>query len=181
MRARLFVVLMLAGASLALGLAGQTMASALSSPLPPPVVRDLVPQVRNLTPMVVDLRPKQSGASLTVDTDVLFAFNSAALSPDAQAVLGQVVSHLRGARAGTVTVTGYTDSIGTPQYNLGLSLRRAQAVQAYLRAQVGNPQLRYRAVGKGEADPVAPNTLPDGQDNPNGRRQNRRVVITTGR
>ncbi len=187
MRARRFAILTLVGAGLALTLAAQTLASGLSSPLPPPTVRDLVPQVRDLvpqvrdlTPMVVNLRARQSGANLTVPTDVLFAFNSATLSPDAHAVLGQIVPRLRAARPGTLTVTGYTDSIGTAQYNLGLSLRRARAVQAYLQANVGNAKLHYRAIGKGEADPVAPNTLPNGQDDPNGRRQNRRVVITIG-
>lgn len=172
--------LVAAGALLLAASAAQAAGSAPSSPLPPAQVRELAPQVRDLTPRIVDLRPKASGASLTVGTDVLFAFDSATLSSDAEAVLGQVVQRLHTARAGTVTIAGHTDSIGTPQYNLGLSLRRARSVQAYLQAHVGNPALHYRATGKGEANPVAPNTLPDGQDNADGRRQNRRVVIITG-
>ena len=72
----------------------------------------------------------------------------------------------------------YTDDIGAPGYNLGLSRRRAASVQSYLQAHAGHPGLRYEARGLGEADPVAPNQLPNGQDNPAGRQENRRVVIT---
>jgi OOP family OmpA-OmpF porin len=143
-----------------------------------PRVLTLAPRVVTLTPRVISVAPARTAANtFNVSTDVLFAFDSSTLSPDAQAVLGSVVKQLQGARPGTASITGYTDSIGTPAYNIGLSKRRAASVQAFLQAKVGNAKLSYRSRGLGEADPVAPNTLPGGADNPAGRRQNRRVVI----
>lgn len=144
-----------------------------------PRVVGLQPRVVNLQPRVQSVAPRQTAPhSFTVNADVLFAFDSSDLSPVAQAVLGGVVGQLHGSPAGTVAVVGYTDSIGTVDYNLGLSQRRAAAVQAYLSAQAANPALTFTSQGLGEADPVAPNTLPNGQDNPAGRQQNRRVTIT---
>lgn len=79
---------------------------------------------------------------------------------------------------GTVTVTGYTDNIGTADYNQNLSEQRAQAVVDALQPQTSNSPVTYEAVGDGEADPVAPNQNRDGTDNPAGRQQNRRVTVS---
>ncbi|MBV8998504.1 MAG: OmpA family protein, partial [Solirubrobacterales bacterium] len=76
---------------------------------------------------------------------------------------------------GPIQVTGYTDSIGTDQVNIPLSNARAQSVITALTPLT--PGVSYQAAGKGSADPVAPNTLPNGSDNPAGRRLNRRVTI----
>lgn len=74
-------------------------------------------------------------------------------------------------------IVGYTDAVGTPQYNLDLSYRRAQNVErwllAYGRVQVAALHLE----GRGANDPVAPNALPDGRGDPAGRQRNRRVEI----
>jgi OOP family OmpA-OmpF porin len=151
--------------------AGQSVTS-----LPPPRVVPFAERVVTLTPRVISVAPKQTAPNtFDVGADILFAFNSSTLSPSAQSVLSGVIGQLSTRHSGTVTIRGYTDSIGTPPYNLGLSQRRATAVEAFLRTKV--PRLSYRAQGLGEADPVAPNTLPDGKDNPAGRQQNRRVVI----
>jgi len=156
-------------------------AAALSKPPPPGRVLDLQPRIIDLAPRVIDVRPvvqTQPGrVEITVTSDVLFAFNSATLSPDAQAVLADVVSRLRTARPGIVVVAGYTDSIGTDAYNLDLSTRRAGAVRDALVSQ-GLAGPTFQVVGKGKADPVAPNTNANGSDNPEGRRLNRRVVVT---
>jgi outer membrane protein OmpA-like peptidoglycan-associated protein len=74
-------------------------------------------------------------------------------------------------------IQGYTDSIGSISYNLGLSQRRANAVLAALRQALGATAPPMQAVGYGEADPVAANTNRDGSDNPRGRALNRRVEI----
>ena len=77
-----------------------------------------------------------------------------------------------------VAITGYTDSIGTDEYNVLLSLRRARSVEAWLTGT--GPGAGHRPYGRRprrRRDPVAPNTLPDGADNPAGRQQNRRVDI----
>ena len=70
----------------------------------------------------------------------------------------------------TVIAVGYTDSIGTEQYNLGLSQRRANAVKEYLVSK-GIAANRIYTEGKGEADPIASNATREG------RAQNRRVEI----
>jgi OOP family OmpA-OmpF porin len=74
-----------------------------------------------------------------------------------------------------VTIEGHTDSIGSDGYNQRLSERRAQAVKQYLVSK-GIAASRLTTVGKGEAEPVAPNTK-DGRDNPEGRAMNRRAEL----
>lgn len=163
-----------------------TSASGQSTPQPGPDLNDLARRIISLQPRVVTLQPRvnsvapveSSPNSFTVNTDVLFAFDSFELSPDAQAVLASVVQKLQSSPSGTVTILGYTDSIGDPDYNVGLSQNRAAAVQTFLTTHISNPGLQYTSQGLGEADPVAPNTLPDGSDNPQGRQQNRRVTIS---
>lgn len=68
---------------------------------------------------------------------MLFAFDSAKLSPYATAVLDEVVQDLRDADANTVTVVGHTDAIGTDSYNQKLSRRRGVSVRHRLKTQVG--------------------------------------------
>lgn len=145
-----------------------------------PRTADLTPRVAGLKPRVVDLRPKRHRNTLTVGSDVLFAFDSARLSPDAANVLAGVVRDLRTAHAKRVVIVGYTDSIGSDAYNQRLSERRAKSVLAYLK-HTGTTGVRYAAAGRGENDPVAANTRPDGSDDPDGRRKNRRVTITDRR
>jgi outer membrane protein OmpA-like peptidoglycan-associated protein len=75
----------------------------------------------------------------------------------------------------TVSVEGHTDSIGSDEYNQRLSERRAQAVKQYLVSK-GIATSRLSALGKGEQEPIAPNTK-DGRDNPEGRAMNRRAEL----
>jgi len=77
----------------------------------------------------------------------------------------------------SIEIVGHTDSKGTVEYNLRLGQRRADSVASYLTAK-GVPASIISTRSMGESDPVAPNTLPDGRDNPAGRALNRRVVIT---
>ena len=112
-------------------------------------------------------------------TDVLFAFDKANLSPKAHGVLDDAINETR-AKADPakppVTITGYTDAKGSDAYNLRLSQRRAAAVERYIASRLGSAY-RYETQGRGESDPVAPNTKDDGSDNPAGRAKNRRVEI----
>lgn len=111
---------------------------------------------------------------VTINSDVLFAFNKATLTASAKKTLDGLVGKLTDA-SGAIQVDGYTDSKGSNSYNLKLSKQRAQAVQSYLSGKVSGKKIS--ATGHGEADPVAPNTK-DGKDNPAGREKNRRVEIT---
>jgi outer membrane protein OmpA-like peptidoglycan-associated protein len=167
----------LATAALLLAPASASLAQSARLNLPSPRVVQFTERVVTLTPRVVSVAPQRTAPNtFRVGADILFAFDSSTLSPDAQAVLGGVVTQLQSKHSGTVTILGYTDSIGTAAYNLRLSQRRAAAVQAYLQAKASG--LTYHAKGLGEADPVAPNKLPDGSDNPAGRQKNRRVIIS---
>ena len=78
-----------------------------------------------------------------------------------------------------MTIEGHTDAIGSDADNQALSERRAAAVRTALEAELGSGY-QYTSVGFGETKPVAPNTKPDGSDDPDGRALNRRVEIRTG-
>lgn len=117
------------------------------------------------------------GVVITLPERVLFDFDKADLRPDAGPSLSQIGSVLAGYPHARISVRGYTDAVGSDSYNLDLSQRRAEAVRQALAAQPGVPADRLEAVGRGKADPVAPNANPDGSDNPGGRQQNRRVEV----
>jgi OOP family OmpA-OmpF porin len=108
---------------------------------------------------------------------VNFDFDKSTLRPDAVAILNEAIEILKRYPDLKVEVAGHTDSIGTDAYNQGLSERRARAVYDYL---TGNGIDASRLVGPngyGESRPIAPNTNPDGSDNPEGRAQNRRTEL----
>ena len=110
-------------------------------------------------------------------SDVLFAFNSAVLRPEATVALSDTLGQIRAVYPyPAIRVIGYTDSIGSDAVNDALSLQRAQAVKAWL-AGAGIPPSVVTAEGRGKREPVAPNTQPNGADNPAGRAQNRRVQL----
>lgn len=115
----------------------------------------------------------QRGTVITLSGSVLFATGQWTLLPMAQEKLNQVATALREQTEQTITIEGYTDSVGADDKNQQLSLRRAQAVRDYLVAQ-GVPAERVQALGRGEGSPVASNTTPEGRAN------NRRVEIVIG-
>ncbi|NSW45678.1 MAG: OmpA family protein [Bacteroidales bacterium] len=73
-----------------------------------------------------------------------------------------------------VEISSHTDSISSDEYNLKLSQKRAESVVKYLISK-GIDKDRLVAKGYGESKPIAPNTNPDGTDNPEGRQKNRRT------
>jgi OOP family OmpA-OmpF porin len=101
---------------------------------------------------------------------VNFAFDSAAIAPESEAILDKAVEALKNAPTVHVRVEGHTDSIGSEQYNLKLSQRRAEAVVNYLVGQ-GIEASRLEPVGYGESEPVASNATKEG------RYRNRRVEL----
>lgn len=111
--------------------------------------------------------------AVTINSDVLFAFDKATLTAAAKKTLDGMTAKLSGAK-GVIRVDGYTDAKGANAYNLRLSGRRAAAVRAYLTGKLSGKTIR--AAGHGEANPIAPNTK-NGKDNPDGRAKNRRVTI----
>ena len=104
--------------------------------------------------------------------DANFDLGKSVLRTRARVTLDSLAQQLNApaARSVKITITGYTDSIGSEAYNLKLGMARAVSVRSYL-ASKGVDALRMTADSKGEADPIAPNSTPEG------RQQNRRVVI----
>lgn len=121
----------------------------------------------------------ETGLRLNVRDEVLFDFDKAELRPGAEPVLGAIADAARRAGERPVRVEGHTDARGADAYNQRLSEQRAAAVERWLLAN-GVPDARLSAQGFGRSRPVAPNNMPDGRDNPEGRQKNRRVEIVIG-
>lgn len=124
-----------------------------------------------------DEKRSKDRTNVTLAADVLFAFGKATLTSKAKTILGRVATQMDSDATGTIDVTGYTDAKGSPKVNNPLSENRAKAVADYLKKNVKRG-LSYSVKGKGEADPIAPNTNDDGSDNPKGRAKNRRVTVS---
>ena len=110
------------------------------------------------------------GIIVTFESGLLYDYNSAVVKPTAQTNLQQLAGNFTKYGDTELLVVGHTDSVGSHDYNVSLSQRRADAAAAYLRAQ-GVPAARVRTSGKGETEPVAAN------DTEQGRAQNRRVEV----
>ncbi|MEO6744454.1 MAG: OmpA family protein [Caldimonas sp.] len=127
-----------------------------ASPPPPPPPAPVV-----LTPVA---------EKVTLASDALFDFDDAVLKTEGKAKLDELATRQRGMTLEAVIATGHTDSVGSDTYNDRLSMRRAEAVKAYL-VSGGTEANRVFVEGKGEKQPVADNATTDG------RAQNRRVQI----
>lgn len=148
------------------------------APPPPPPNPDLdgdgVPNERDKCPntrpgAVVDLDGCEVEAVISLD-NVHFDFDKATLRPEAIVVLNDAAALLKTHERVVVEVAGHTDSVGSEQYNQGLSERRAISVRDYLVSQ-GINATRLTARGYGELQPVATN------DTDAGRQMNRRVEL----
>lgn len=120
--------------------------------------------------------PEQA-ISIDLPADVLFDFDKSELRPDAAPSLDKAAELIKSYATAPLTVLGHTDGKGTDAYNDALSLRRAEAVARALQQATGR---QARVQGRGKRQPVAPNTTPDGRDDPQGRQLNRRVQILIG-
>jgi len=118
---------------------------------------------------VLQAKPTDRGLVLTLG-DVLFTTGRADLKPGATGNLSKLVAFLDKYPDRSVAIQGYTDSVGSEDYNQRLSERRADSVKSYLTGQ-GISSMRLSASGKGRSDPVADN------DSAGGRQQNRRVEV----
>ncbi|SFE51148.1 OmpA family protein [Roseivivax sediminis] len=118
----------------------------------------------------IDVRNTGDRLVVTLPQNILFATDSAQVSPSIQGDLRAVAGNLSQYPNQTVQVIGHTDNTGDASYNYELSQRRAQAVSGILIAN-GVSSSRVRAIGRGEDQPVASNLTPEG------RQQNRRVEI----
>lgn len=118
---------------------------------------------------------REFNIAVRLSSDVLFDFGEAKLKPQAFQALDDVVGTIQNKAKGVISITGHTDSKGSDAANLKLSFERAEAVKNYFLSKGLN--FDYQIDGKGESEPIAPNQLNQGEDNPEGRQKNRRVDI----
>lgn len=111
-----------------------------------------------------------TATKVVLNADTFFDFDKTVIKPEGRQVLDQIASQAQSINLETLIAVGHTDSIGTEQYNQGLSERRAASVKQYLIGK-GIPADRIYTEGKGELQPVASNATREG------RAQNRRVEI----
>lgn len=145
-------------------------------------VLDIVFKVEDVGGQVADLQVKETDTELRIElaADVLFEFDKATLQPAAEDTLTKAAAIVRDKAAGAVRIEGHTDSVGNDAYNQKLSERRAESVrQWFVRHGLGG--VKFSSHGFGETRPVASNMKPDGTDDPEGRRKNRRVEIVIGK
>ncbi|RZL48900.1 MAG: OmpA family protein [Variovorax sp.] len=114
--------------------------------------------------------PPVAASKVTFAADAFFDFDKSVLKPEGRAKLDDLVSKIRDVNLEVIIAVGHTDSVGTDAYNQRLSVRRAEAVKAYLVTK-GIERNRVYTEGKGEKQPVADNRTAAG------RAKNRRVEI----
>ncbi len=107
---------------------------------------------------------------VTYAADAFFDFDKSVLKPEGKAKLDDLVSKVKGINLEVIIAVGHTDSVGSDAYNQKLSVRRSEAVKAYLVSK-GIEKNRVYTEGKGEKQPVADNKTSEG------RAKNRRVEI----
>ena len=107
---------------------------------------------------------------MTYAADAFFDFDKSVLKPEGKAKLDDLVGKVKGVNLEVIIAVGHTDSVGTDAYNQKLSIRRSEAVKAYLVSK-GIEKNRVYTEGKGELQPVADNKTKEG------RAKNRRVEI----
>src|SRR6187549_373872 len=111
-----------------------------------------------------------AATKVTYAADAFFDFDKSVLKPEGKAKLDDLVSKMAGLNLEVIIAVGHTDSVGSDAYNQALSVRRAEAVKAYLVTK-GIEKNRVYTEGKGEKQPVADNKTSEG------RAKNRRVEI----
>jgi OOP family OmpA-OmpF porin len=136
---------------------------------PTPVVEAAPAPVAEVAPAPAPA-PQPTSEKVSFAAEALFDFDKAVVKPEGKVALDDMMSKLQGMNTEVMVAVGHTDSVGSDQYNAKLSLRRAEAVKAYLVSKGLDPARLYTE-GKGEAQPIADNATAEG------RAKNRRVNI----
>jgi len=139
-------------------------------PPPAPVVAPPPPPAPAPPPPPPPPAPKPVSEKVTMAADAHFDFDKSVLKPEGKARLDDLVGKLKAVNLEVVIAIGHTDSIGSDAYNRKLSMRRADAVKAYMVSK-GIEANRIYTEGKGESQPIADNKTKEG------RAKNRRVEI----
>jgi len=142
--------------------------------LPPPVAAAPAPEPEPVAAApaaaeIAAIEPRKD--PINISEKAGFDFDRAVLRAEDRQRLDTAIAEMKNLpEDATIQVTGYTDSVGTEEYNRDLSMRRAQAAQEYLVSN-GVDQKRIVLSGMGESNPVASNDTADG------RAMNRRVEV----
>jgi len=144
--------------------------------------RNKAPGFSDIDSLLSQKGPLGSGTKLRMPDDQLFAYDSADLQPSSISQLQKLGTLIKRNPKATFTVEGYTDSLGSPDYNLDLSQRRADSVKEYLVNVMGINPAQIETKGYGASKflvtprPVMVNS-PEEQMEIDRQRPNRRVVI----
>ena len=111
-----------------------------------------------------------AATKVTYAADAFFDFDKSVLKAEGKAKLDDLVGKVKGINLEVIIAVGHTDSVGADAYNQKLSVKRSEAVKAYLVSK-GIEKNRVYTEGKGEKQPVADNKTSEG------RAKNRRVEI----
>ena len=114
--------------------------------------------------------PATVATKVTYAADAFFDFDKSVIKPAGKAKLDDLVGKIKDINLEVIIAVGHTDSVGSDTYNQKLSVRRSEAVKAYLVSK-GIEKNRVYTEGKGEKQPVADNKTAEG------RAKNRRVEI----
>jgi outer membrane protein OmpA-like peptidoglycan-associated protein len=126
--------------------------------------------IKNVKDLKVELVPIASGEEFVFE-NVFFDFDSFALKQESLSSLRRLDRFLQANPKVSIWITGHTDNLGSDEYNLKLSLQRAQSVRAYL-LDVGTNPDRIKVAGKGFREPMVPNTSASNQA------LNRRITVS---
>ena len=111
-----------------------------------------------------------AATKVTYAADAFFDFNKSVVKPEGKAKLDDLAGKVKGINLEVVIGVGHTDAVGGDAYNQKLSVKRSEAVKAYLVSK-GIEKNRIYTEGKGEKQPVADNKTAEG------RAKNRRVEV----
>jgi OOP family OmpA-OmpF porin len=137
--------------------------------VPPPAAEPAPPPVAQPTPPPPKA-PEPTSEKVSFAAETLYDFDKSDVKPAGKAALDELLLKLKGMNTEVVVTVGHTDSVGSNEYNQKLSLRRAEAVKAYL-VGTGMDASRVYTEGKGETQPLADNATAEG------RAKNRRVTV----
>ncbi|MFC3379408.1 OmpA family protein [Rugamonas sp. CCM 8940] len=137
----------------------------------PPAAVEAAPPAAVVAPLPPPAKaPEPTSEKASFSSEALFDFDKSTVKPDGRAALDDLLVKLQGMNTEVMVTVGHTDSVGSNDYNQKLSLRRAEAVKAYLVSK-GVEASRVYTEGKGETQPMADNAKAEG------RAKNRRVTV----